>query len=165
MLTGRGFATNLIVIAHGTYMDLPDGTTKIFPCGRMVCRQKLKISSSMSRQKSSPTELSDTRPTSQSPKATVTEADDKIRIKVDNLVSKSVQFISELLTDVFGFYEGGVSGEAFGFGSAEVFEVIPLVSMSTERSLHWSMKVDLKFRISSRVGSIQISRGGLLISG
>ena len=27
------FATNLIVIAHGTYMDLPDGTTKIFPQG------------------------------------------------------------------------------------------------------------------------------------
>jgi len=33
MLTGRGFATNLIVIAHGTYMDLPDGSKKIFPQG------------------------------------------------------------------------------------------------------------------------------------
>ena len=33
MLTSRSFATNLIVIAHGTYMDLPDGTTKIFPQG------------------------------------------------------------------------------------------------------------------------------------
>jgi hypothetical protein len=33
MLTSRGFATNLIVIAHGTYMDLPDGTKKIFPQG------------------------------------------------------------------------------------------------------------------------------------
>lgn len=33
MLTSRGFATNLIVIAHGIYQDLPDGTTKIFPQG------------------------------------------------------------------------------------------------------------------------------------
>jgi hypothetical protein len=33
MLTSKGFATNLIVIAHGTYMDLPDGTKKIFPQG------------------------------------------------------------------------------------------------------------------------------------
>ena len=69
-------------------------------------------------------EFSDTRPTSQSPKATVTEADDKIRIKVNNLISQTVQFIGELLTDVFGFDQGGVSGDAFSFGSAEVFEVI-----------------------------------------
>jgi hypothetical protein len=33
MLTSRGFNTNLIVIAHGIYQDLPDGTTKIFPQG------------------------------------------------------------------------------------------------------------------------------------
>lgn len=33
MLTSRGFATNLIVIAHGIYMDLPDGTKKVFPQG------------------------------------------------------------------------------------------------------------------------------------
>ena len=33
MLTGKSFACNLIVIAHGQYMDLPDGTTKIFPQG------------------------------------------------------------------------------------------------------------------------------------
>ena len=33
LLTSSGFATNLIVIAHGTYMDLPDGTKKIFPQG------------------------------------------------------------------------------------------------------------------------------------
>lgn len=33
MLTSRSFATNLIVIAHGIYQDLPDGTTKIFPQG------------------------------------------------------------------------------------------------------------------------------------
>lgn len=33
MLTSRSFATNLIVIAHGTYMDLPDGSKKIFPQG------------------------------------------------------------------------------------------------------------------------------------
>ena len=33
MLTSRTFATNLIVIAHGIYQDLPDGTTKIFPQG------------------------------------------------------------------------------------------------------------------------------------
>lgn len=33
MLTSPSFGTNLIVIAHGTYMDLPDGTTKIFPQG------------------------------------------------------------------------------------------------------------------------------------
>jgi len=32
-LTSKSFATNLIVIAHGTYMDLPDGTKKIFPQG------------------------------------------------------------------------------------------------------------------------------------
>jgi hypothetical protein len=31
MLTSPGFATNLIIIAHGQYMDLPDGTSKIFP--------------------------------------------------------------------------------------------------------------------------------------
>lgn len=31
MLVSKGFATNLIVICHGTYMDLPDGTKKIFP--------------------------------------------------------------------------------------------------------------------------------------
>ena len=69
----------------------------------MVCRQKLKISSSVSRQKSSATELGDAGPASQSPEATVTEADDKIRVKVDNLISKSVQFIDELLADVLGF--------------------------------------------------------------
>lgn len=33
MLTSRSFATNVIVIAHGIYQDLPDGTTKIFPQG------------------------------------------------------------------------------------------------------------------------------------
>lgn len=33
MLTSKSFACNLIVIAHGTYMDLPDGTQKIFPQG------------------------------------------------------------------------------------------------------------------------------------
>lgn len=32
-LTSRSFATNVIVIAHGMYMALPDGTTKIFPQG------------------------------------------------------------------------------------------------------------------------------------
>ena len=33
MLTSKSFSCNLIVIAHGTYQDLPDGTTKIFPQG------------------------------------------------------------------------------------------------------------------------------------
>jgi len=33
LLTSRSFATNVIVIAHGQYMDLPDGTKKIFPQG------------------------------------------------------------------------------------------------------------------------------------
>ncbi len=33
MLTSKTFATNVIVIAHGQYMDLPDGTKKIFPQG------------------------------------------------------------------------------------------------------------------------------------
>jgi len=78
----------------------------------------------MSRKESSPTDLSDASPASQSPKATVTEADDKIRVKVDNLISKSVQFIGELLADVLGFYKGGVSGDAFGFGSAEPFKIV-----------------------------------------
>lgn len=33
VLTGKNFRTNVIVIAHGTYMDLEDGTKKIFPQG------------------------------------------------------------------------------------------------------------------------------------
>lgn len=33
MLTGPAMETNVIVIAHGLYMDLPDGTSKIFPQG------------------------------------------------------------------------------------------------------------------------------------
>lgn len=33
MLTSNSFRTNVIVIAHGTYLDLPDGTKKIFPQG------------------------------------------------------------------------------------------------------------------------------------
>jgi hypothetical protein len=33
MLTAPSFRTNLIVISHGTYMDLPDGSKKIFPQG------------------------------------------------------------------------------------------------------------------------------------
>jgi len=33
MLTSKTFRTNVIVIAHGTYMDLDDGTKKIFPQG------------------------------------------------------------------------------------------------------------------------------------
>lgn len=33
MLTSNGFRTNVTVIAHGIYMDLPDGTKKIFPQG------------------------------------------------------------------------------------------------------------------------------------
>ena len=32
-LTSSSFETNVIVICHGTYMDLPDGTKKIFPQG------------------------------------------------------------------------------------------------------------------------------------
>jgi len=32
-LTSAAFNTNVIVIAHGTYMDMPDGTRKIFPQG------------------------------------------------------------------------------------------------------------------------------------
>ena len=38
MLTSATMRTNVIVIAHGTYMDMPDGTKKIFPQG---CGQKL----------------------------------------------------------------------------------------------------------------------------
>lgn len=33
LLTSPSFATNVIVIAHGTYIELPDKTTKIFPQG------------------------------------------------------------------------------------------------------------------------------------
>ncbi len=33
MLTSSTFQCNVIVICHGIYMDLPDGTTKIFPQG------------------------------------------------------------------------------------------------------------------------------------
>lgn len=33
MLTSPTFGTNVIVIAHGQYMDLPDGSKKIFPQG------------------------------------------------------------------------------------------------------------------------------------
>ncbi len=33
MLTSKSMKTNVIVIAHGTYMKLEDGTTKIFPQG------------------------------------------------------------------------------------------------------------------------------------
>lgn len=33
MLTSPAFETNVIVIAHGIYMDLPDGSQKIFPQG------------------------------------------------------------------------------------------------------------------------------------
>jgi hypothetical protein len=33
MLMSNTIRTNIIVIAHGTYMDLPDGTKKIFPQG------------------------------------------------------------------------------------------------------------------------------------
>jgi GTPase SAR1 family protein len=32
-LTSDRFETNVIVVCHGTYQDLPDGTTKIFPSG------------------------------------------------------------------------------------------------------------------------------------
>lgn len=32
-LTGERFGTNVIVICHGTYMDMPDQTKKIFPQG------------------------------------------------------------------------------------------------------------------------------------
>src|SRR5882724_2918384 len=32
-LTSKTFQTNIIVICHGTYVDLPDHTTKIFPLG------------------------------------------------------------------------------------------------------------------------------------
>lgn len=32
-VTSKQFHTNVIVICHGTYMDLPDGTKKIFPQG------------------------------------------------------------------------------------------------------------------------------------
>lgn len=33
MLTSSSFATNVIVVCHGLYMELPDKTTKIFPQG------------------------------------------------------------------------------------------------------------------------------------
>jgi hypothetical protein len=32
-LTSERFETNVIVICHGVYQDLPDGTTKVFPSG------------------------------------------------------------------------------------------------------------------------------------
>lgn len=32
-LTSKSFETNVIVVCHGVYMDLPDGTKKIFPQG------------------------------------------------------------------------------------------------------------------------------------
>lgn len=32
-ITSKNMTTNLIVIAHGVYTDMPDGTTKIFPQG------------------------------------------------------------------------------------------------------------------------------------
>ncbi len=33
MLTSRSFGTNVIVICHGVYQTMPDGTTRIFPQG------------------------------------------------------------------------------------------------------------------------------------
>ena len=33
LLTSESFKTNVIVVCHGTYIDLPDKTTKIFPQG------------------------------------------------------------------------------------------------------------------------------------
>lgn len=33
MITSKSMGTNVILIAHGMYMDLPDGSTKIFPQG------------------------------------------------------------------------------------------------------------------------------------
>ena len=54
----------------------------------------------MRTKKSSPTELSDTRPARHSPEASVTEADDKIRITGDNFSAKAIKLMLKLLPNI-----------------------------------------------------------------
>jgi hypothetical protein len=91
----------------------------------VVSSEKLEVSSSVSRKKSSAAYFSDAGFTRKGPKRSVTEADDNIRIKAEKLLSESIEFGFILPPDVTGFEKCGEAGDARRFVAAVVEKIVP----------------------------------------
>src|SRR5882724_175054 len=78
----------------------------------------------MSADASSATKFCNAGTSSHSPKSTITQTDNDIRVTSKHLITKPIKLMLELLSDVFGFGEDRISSDAFGLASAEVQKVI-----------------------------------------
>src|SRR5712664_1705642 len=90
----------------------------------MISKQKLIAANSVSADASSTTKFSDTSPTCHSPQSRITQTHNEVRVTSKHLIAQPIQLMLELLPDVFGFLQDGISGDAFGLASAEIEKVI-----------------------------------------
>src|SRR6266404_201892 len=79
----------------------------------------------MSTNASSSTKLCNSGTSSHSPKSRIAQTDNDIRVTSNNLITKPIKLILELLSDVFGFGKDGIPGDAFGFATTKMNKVIP----------------------------------------
>src|SRR6267378_6976803 len=79
----------------------------------------------MSTNASSSTKLCNSGAPSHSPKSRIAQTDNDIRVSPNNLITKPVKLMLELLSDVFGFSKYGVPQNGFSLPATEVEKVIP----------------------------------------
>jgi len=78
----------------------------------------------MSTNASSSTKLCNSGTPSHSPKSRIAQTDNDIRVTSNNLITKPIKLILELLSDVFGFGKDRIPSDAFGLAATEVQKVI-----------------------------------------
>jgi hypothetical protein len=90
----------------------------------MVRKQELVARDTMSTNTSGPTKFGDACTATKSPQSRIAQTNNEIRIMKQYLIAETVQFMLELLPDVFGFEEGGEVLDALPFGATEMGKVI-----------------------------------------
>jgi len=129
----------------------------------MISKKKLITANAMSANTSGTTELGDTSPASHSPKSTVPQTHNEIRIGGKNLITEAVKLMMEFLSDVFGFLKNGVAGDGFGLWPAEVQEIIARrVLLEDVSSVEFGVKVPdgsegpwvLRAVVAGEIGSV-----------
>jgi hypothetical protein len=90
----------------------------------MVSRKQLIASNAVRTAASGATKLADSCATSKSPKGSVAKTQDKIRIARKDFLGKAIQFGFEFSSDVAGWEQGGVAGDAISFSSTEELEFV-----------------------------------------
>jgi hypothetical protein len=92
---------------------------------RVISAKELITANAMTASACSTPKFANSSPTCESPKSSVSETDNEIRIMIENLFTKPIQLRLELATDVAGFDEGGVGLYTLTFSTAEPFEAVP----------------------------------------